>query len=126
MRETSRGADKKLPGNNKLKTALLAKRLTANLGLPTLFVANRKSLLDDAADEFRNGVSGLNYDDVVQIKDGWFGKTKVGKDTQEVPPLSAPIVVATIQSLSARLKDKRTEGHLRNWLRNECKLLVVV
>lgn len=109
------------------KTAILAKRLTARFGLPTLFVANKKSLLDDAADEFRRGIRGVRPSDVIQIKDGWFGSVKIDGSTraQDVPQLRAPIIVATIQSLHARLKDPRTRSQLTHWLHNVCQFVMV-
>lgn len=109
------------------KTAVLAKRLTAHYGVPTLFVANKKTLLDDAAKEFREGIKGLKYEDVIQIKDGWFGDIKLGPSTsaEQVKPLTAPIIVATVQSLHARLSDERTKPHLVHWLRNVCKFVMV-
>lgn len=109
------------------KTAVLAKRLTVNFAVPTLFVANKKSLLDDAAEEFRDGIKGIKKADVIQIKDGWFGDTKIISTTKEsdVKPLKAPIIVATIQSLNARLKDPRTKSHLIHWLHDVCKFVMV-
>jgi len=105
------------------KTAILAKRLIVEHSVPALFVANKKSLLDDAAEEFLNGIKGLAGVEV--IKDGYFGSTKMTPETKKVAPLSKPIVVATIQSLSARLKDERTREHLLDWLRNICKFVMV-
>lgn len=109
------------------KTAILAKRLTASFGVPTLFVANKKSLLDDAAEEFRSGIKGIKKSDVIQIKDGWFGGIKISGNTkaEDVKPLTAPIIVATIQSLHARLNDKRTRPYLLDWLHNTCKFIMV-
>lgn len=110
------------------KTQVLAKRLMVGFGVPTLFVANKKSLLDDAAEAFRFGVTGINHDDVIQIKDGWFGETKITSKTsyEDVKPLRAPIIVATIQSLHARLQDERTKPYLIEWLHNVCKFIMVV
>lgn len=105
------------------KTAVLAKRLVAAHKVPTLFIANKKMLLDDAAEEFLNGIDGL--DDVESIKDGWFGHQKISKDTREVKPLSAPVVVATIQSLHSRLSDPRTAAVLKDWLNHTCKFVMV-
>ncbi|MCX8074121.1 MAG: DEAD/DEAH box helicase family protein [Clostridia bacterium] len=109
------------------KTAALARYLTAYHGVPTLFIANKKTLLDDAAEDFKNGIEGLNADDVIQIKDGWFGKTKITGSTriEDIKPLDAPIIVATIQSLSARLKDERTQPYLIEWLHDKCKFVMV-
>lgn len=105
------------------KTAVLAKRLVAAHKVPTLFIANKKMLLDDAAEEFLNGIDGL--EDVEAIKDGWFGHQKINKETIDVKPLSAPVVVATIQSLHARLADPRTAAVLKDWLNNVCKFVMV-
>lgn len=107
------------------KTAVLAKRLMVAHSVPTLFIANRKSLLDDAANEFRNGVIGLDPKDVIQIKDGLFGDIKLSPTIKEVNPLKGLVVVATIQSLSARLKDERTRPHLLYWLHTQCKFIMV-
>jgi len=109
------------------KTAILAKRLTAQFGVPTLFLANKKTLLDDAAKEFREGITGLGPNDIIQIKDGWFGQTKILKDTkyEDIAPLTAPIIVGTIQSISARINDERTRPYLIEWLHNHCKFVMV-
>ncbi|MDF2841772.1 MAG: hypothetical protein K0R00_198 [Herbinix sp.] len=109
------------------KTAILAKRLTANFSVPTLFVANKKTLLDDAAEEFRDGIKGLKKTDVIQIKDGWFGSIKIDGNTkaEDIKPLTAPIIVATIQSLHARFIDPRTKPYLLHWLHNVCKFVMV-
>ncbi|MEG0728272.1 MAG: DEAD/DEAH box helicase family protein [Anaerovoracaceae bacterium] len=109
------------------KTAVLAKRLTVKFAVPTIFLANKKSLLDDAAEEFRTGISGVSADDVIQIKDGWFGNIKLTPDmtSEDIPDIKAPIIVATIQSLSARLEDHRTRGSLERWLMNKCKFVMV-
>ena len=127
MRETSRGQDKKLADNNNLKTAILAKRLTAKFGVQTLFVANKKSLLDDAKEEFLDGIVGLDVNDVGEIKDGVFGNMRITGDTQllDVKPLDQKIIVATIQSLDAKLKDPRTSANLIQWLKNVEFLMVV-
>lgn len=101
------------------KTAILAKRLTAGFGVPTLFVANKKALLDDAAEEFISGIKGLDF--VGQIKDGVFDQQKI----KEEPRITSPVIVATIQSLEARLNDERTAPVLRHWLNNVCKFIMV-
>lgn len=104
------------------KTAVLAKRLIAARGVPTLFIANKKLLLEDAKEEFLKGVVGLNNVDC--IKDGTYGNTKL--KSGEVPPqLSAPVVVATIQSLHARLFDERTAVLMKDWLNNVCQFVMV-
>lgn len=103
------------------KTAILAKRLVAAHGVPALFVANKKTLLDDAKKEFESGIIGLTG--CSTIKDGWFGNVKL--PSENILPLDTPVVVATIQSLSARLKDEKTKPFLLDWLRNTCKLLMV-
>ena len=104
------------------KTAVLAKRLTAARGVPTLFIANKKLLLEDAKEEFLKGVVGLDAVDC--IKDGTYGDTKL-KPGETPPQLSAPVVVATIQSLHARLFDERTSELMRDWLNNTCKFVMV-
>lgn len=101
------------------KTAILAKRLTAGFGVPTLFVANKKALLDDAAEEFISGIDGLDF--VGQIKDGVFDQRKI----KDEPQITSPVIVATIQSLAARLEDERTAPILKYWLNNVCKFVMV-
>lgn len=107
------------------KTAVLAKRLTAGFGVPTLFVANKKALLDDAAEEFRTGIKGLTS--VGQIKDGYFDTARIvsvdGVDV--IPDITSPVIVATIQSLSARLNDPNSKDKLSYWLNNVCKFVMV-
>lgn len=107
------------------KTAILAKRLIVKFGVPTLFVANKKSLLDDAAQEFSTGIIDQNgkHPKVSQIKDGMFCSQK--PSDPEIFPIESPIIVATIQSLSARLSDPRTRDVLLHWLRHECKFVMV-
>ena len=100
---------------------MIAKRLIAAHGVPALFLANKKSLLDDAKNEFLSGVKGLT--ECSTIKDGWFGNIKL--PSKKIEPLNAPVVVATIQSLHARLKDENTKPFLLDWLRNVCKLVMV-
>lgn len=108
------------------KTALLAKRLTAKFGVRTLFVANKKSLLDDARHEFLSGIVGLLPDDVGEIKDGIFGNFKIVSTTEsgDVPHLYQKVIVATIQSLHAKLEDPRTRKKLLEWLK-DVKFLMV-
>ncbi len=107
------------------KTAILAKRLTAKFGVPTLFVANKKSLLDDAAEEFLDGIVNLNQ--VGEIKDGQFDTFKIKSNTQteDIPDITSPVLVGTIQSLHARLMDDRTRYKLKYWLNNICKFIMV-
>ena len=107
------------------KTAVLAKRLTAGFKVPTLFIANRKSLLDDAADEFLSGIKGL--ESVGQIKDGWFDRWRVTEINGEpyFPEIESPVIVATVQSLSARLKDEHSAAPLKRWLHHVCKFVMV-
>lgn len=107
------------------KTAVLAKRLTAGFKVPTLFIANRKSLLDDAAEEFMSGIKGLSS--VGQIKDGWFDRTKIIEiDGEEYfPEIESPVIVATVQSLAARLEDEKSAPILKHWLNNVCKFVMV-
>lgn len=112
------------------KTSFFARYLLAARGVPTIFIANKKSLLDDAADDFRNGVEGLNPDDVAQIKDGWFGDINLRrtlsfeKEDLDNALVGKKVIVATIQSLNARLEDPRTKGPLLYWLNNVCKLVM--
>lgn len=109
------------------KTSVVSVRLTASFAVPTLFVANKKTLLDDAKDSFVNLIDGLEESEVDEIKDGTFGKIKIKKDTQEsdIPALDSHIVVATIQSLHSRLNDPRTSKNLKKWLSKICKLVII-
>ena len=109
------------------KTAVLSRWITAELGQYTLFLANKKSLLDDAKEEFINGINGLEAHQVGQIKDGIFGNTKIKSDTADVSEnaLDFHIIVATIQSMDARLKDKRTRKILLHWMQKKCKVVIV-
>lgn len=95
--------------------------------MPTLFIANRKSLLDDARDSFIDLIEGIDADKVDEIKDGVFGKVKIKKNTQEsdIPALDSHIIVATVQSLHSRLNDPRTSKNLKKWLSKICKLVIV-
>lgn len=112
------------------KTSFFARYLLAARGVPTIFIANKKSLLDDAADDFKNGVEGLSPSEVAQIKDGWFGSINLRKNTNftKEDVLNAlegkKVIVATIQSIDARLKDPRTKGPLIYWLNHVCKLVM--
>lgn len=113
------------------KTSAIARYVTAYRGVPTLFVANKKVLLDDAAEDFTNGIDGLEADEVAQIKNGWFGSINLRKtDSYTEKDLwnalkDKKVIVATIQSLNTRLEDLRTRGPLLAWLKNNCKLLMV-
>lgn len=110
------------------KTALLAKRMIVGFGVTTLFVANKKSLLDDAADDFQNGVVDSSGKPLscLTIKDGMFGNVKLPCDEKSLKnALNAPVIVATIQSLHARLKDERTKDVLTEWLKFKCKLVCI-
>ena len=110
------------------KTSMLSRYVICEFAVPTLFVANRKTLLDDAASDFIEGIKGLKESEVGEIKDGIYGKKKdktIGIDRYK-------IVCATIQSLHAKLfpkvKNKETEAiadDLRKWLKERCKLLIV-
>lgn len=99
--------------------------------MPTLFIANKKVLLDDAAKDFEGGIDGIDAEDITQIKEGQFGDIKLAKtDTYTEDDLwealtSKKVIVATIQSLSARLEDGRTRGPLLRWLKDTCKFLMV-
>jgi len=113
------------------KTAMLARYLTASHGVPTLFIANKKILLDDAANDFRNGIEGLLEGDIAQIKDGKFGDINLRKKesfTQydlDNALSDKKIIVATIQSLHARVEDTKTRGALIHWLHNTCKFVMI-
>lgn len=109
------------------KTAVLAVRTVANFGVPSLFIANKKSLLDDAKEAFIGLIDGLDETKVHQIKDGVFGDIKIKKDTEakDVPELDSHIIVATVQSLHSRLNDPRTGPQLKRWLKDKCKLFMV-
>lgn len=109
------------------KTAVLAVRTVAKFKVPSLFIANKKTLLDDAKNAFIGLIDNLDSTKVHQIKDGVFGDMKIKKDTtiDDIPDLDSHIIVATVQSLSTRLKDPRTSEKLRNWLQNECKMFMV-
>lgn len=95
--------------------------------MPTLFIANKKTLLDDAKDAFVGLIDGLDASKVHQIKNSIFGDIKLKKDTKasEIPDLDSHIIVATIQSLASRLDDPRTKDKLIDWLQNKCKLFIV-
>lgn len=105
------------------KTAVLARYLTVSHGVDTLFIANKKQLLDDASADFCEGIVELDESDIGQIKDGKFCDSNLKKDI--VKPITQPIVVATIQSLAARLKDPKTKDVLTDWLSNVCKFVMV-
>lgn len=95
-----------------------------------MFIANKKVLLDDAAKDFSDGIDGLNPGDVSSIKDGSFGDVIMSKKKHTQEDLNnalndKKIIVATIQSLSARLKDETTRGPLLKWLKETCKFLMV-
>ena len=113
------------------KTSMLARYLTAEHGVPTLFIANKKVLLDDAANDFRDGIEGLYEGDITQIKDGKFGDINLRKkdsftqDDLNNALKSKRIIVATIQSLHARLEDNTTRGALLDWLHNICKFVMI-
>ena len=109
------------------KTAILMVKIVGAFGVPVLFLANKKALLDDARDAFLDFLVGVNPEDVDQIKDGVFGKTKLKPEmtAKNIPPLNSRIIVATIQSIDARLKDPRTKKQMKEWLENVCKLLLV-
>ena len=107
------------------KTAILAKRIVAGFGVPTLFVANKKILIEDAYKEFATSLilpSG-ECAKVARIKAETFGDTILPSD--DIKPLDANIIVATIQSLDARLKDPRTKSALSHWLQNICKCIII-
>ena len=113
------------------KTSVVARYLTAMHGVPTLFIANKKVLLDDAYNDFLNGIEGVCEGDMAQLKDGWFGDINLRKTmsfTKEDADNALndkKIVVATIQSLSVRLEDNRTSYGLRKWLEEKCKFVMI-
>lgn len=109
------------------KTAILAVDLVSGYGVPSLFLANRKSLLMDAKKAFVDMIDGVNDVDVDQIKDGFFGKFKMGPEVvaDDVPYLNSKIIIGTIQSVNSRLEDTRTEKQMKHWLNNVCKLVLV-
>ena len=112
------------------KSAVVAKRLIATLGVPTLFIASRKQLLTDAANDFAIGVKGLDSSMITQIKDGWFGNVKINSsmDRNDIPPIDTnktPIIVSTVQSLKSRLSDERTNRQAIDLLRNKIKLVIL-
>lgn len=84
-----------------------------------MFVANKKALLDDAKHEFAEGITGLSLDKIGEVKDGIFGLTRITSDTtaDDIPDLNFEVMVATIQSLDAKLKDPRTAKKLKKWLK---------
>lgn len=105
------------------KTSVVARYATALRGVPTLFVANRKQLLDDAANDFINGIDGISAKDVGKITSGNFCGLDLNKPT--LGSIKTPIVMATIQSLAARLEDPKTKPVLLDWLHNTCKQIIV-
>lgn len=119
--EAGRGVCKAPTGYG--KTAVLARYLVAAHGVPTLFIANRKQLLDDAASDFISGIDGLSEGDIGQIKDGKFCDSNLSKGI--IKPITQPIVIGTIQSLAARCKDPETGKVLLDWLHNTCKFVMV-
>lgn len=109
------------------KTAILAVRSVANFGVPSLFIANKKSLLDDAKDAFAGLIDNIDESKIHQVKDGIFGTIKIKKDTQtsDIPELDSHIIVATVQSLHSRLNDPRTGPILKRWLQDKCKFVMI-
>ena len=109
------------------KTAVLAVRSVANFGVPSLFIANKKSLLDDAKDAFAGLIDNIDESKIHQIKDGVFGTMKIKKDTlaSDIPELDSHIIVATVQSLHSRLNDPRTGPILKRWLQDKCKFVMI-
>lgn len=109
------------------KTAVLAVRSVANFGVPSLFIANKKSLLDDAKDAFAGLIDNIDETKIHQIKDGIFGTMKIKKETQasDIPELDSHIIVATVQSLHSRLNDPRTGPILKRWLQDVCKFVMI-
>lgn len=110
---------------------MLARYLTVEHGVPTLFIANKKVLLDDALNDFKEGIEGLYDSDISQIKDGMFGdinlrkKNSYTEDDLRQSLKNKKIIVATIQSLFTRLEDEKTKGALIDWLRNHCKFVMI-
>lgn len=92
-----------------------------------MFIANKKSLLDDAKDAFAGLIDNIDESKIHQIKDGIFGTIKIKKDTQssDIPELDSHIIVATVQSLHSRLNDPRTGPILKRWLQDKCKFVMI-
>ena len=109
------------------KTAVVSVGIVAKFAVPTLFIANKKTLLDDAKSAFTGLIDGLDESKVHQIKNGIFGDIKIKKDTQksDISDLDSHIIVATIQSLHSRLNDPRTASQLKKWLSKVCKLVII-
>ena len=105
------------------KTAVLARYLTVGHGVDTLFIANKKQLLDDASADFCEGIEEISETDIGQIKDGKFCNSDLKHGI--IKPITQPIVVATIQSLAARLNDPNTRDVLSDWLANTCQFVMV-
>lgn len=110
------------------KTSMLSRYVICEFAVPTLFVANRKTLLDDAASDFIEGIEGLKESEVGEIKDGIYGK----KNDKTVNIDKYKIVCATIQSLHAKLfplketeESQKIADDLKQWLQERCKLLIV-
>ena len=110
------------------KTSMLSRYVICEFAVPTLFVANRKTLLDDAASDFIKGIEGLKESEVGEIKDGIYGK----KNDKTVNIDKYKIVCATIQSLHAKLfplketeESRKIADDLKEWLQERCKLLIV-
>lgn len=99
--------------------------------VPTLFIANKKVLLDDAYEDFLNGIEGLCEGDMAQIKDGKFGdinlrqKSKFTQEDLDNALKNKKIIVATVQSLHARLEDEHTKSAMHDWLKNTCKFVMI-
>lgn len=110
------------------KTSMLSRYVICEFAVPTLFVANRKTLLDDAASDFIEGIDGLKESEVGEIKDGIYGK----KNDKNIGIGKYKIVCATIQSLHAKLfptketeESRKIADDLKLWLQERCKLLIV-
>lgn len=94
------------------KTAVLSAGLICELGVPTLFVANQKTLIRDAAEDFIEHIDGISSEDV-----GWITEGEKHIRT------SNKIVVATIQSLSKFIEKRDQE--VIDLLKHQIKMVIV-
>lgn len=69
---------------------------------------------------------GVEESDIGEIKDGIFGHMRINGQTEmsDIPKLDMAIMVATIQSMDAKLKDPRTKANLIQWL-SGCEFVMV-
>lgn len=107
------------------KTAILAKRIIQRMGVPTLFIANKTILIDDAYKEFSDSMTLASGEPLIcsTVQGKNFAGINLSKS--EPKPIKSHIIVATIQSLTARLQDPLTAPYLKHWLKNVCKLVMI-